>query len=254
MIRVAFDLTAVAAGEVTIVGDEAHYLTRVRRVRVGEGLQLFDGVGRTAAATIIRLTATSVVVAAQAPVTAAPALPHITAMIPLIKGDRFEYCIEKLIEVGVDAILVWQAERAVVKLDGDRASARVAKWRNAITAATRQAGRAHEATIDGVLPLHGPTGALARLPADALRLLLHPSGGTPLLHLHHNDNADGHNDRTAPIVVLTGPEGGLGPAEIEALTDQHFCPAELGPTILRAETAPVIAVALLRANTRQSLA
>lgn len=245
MIRVAHDLAAVTAGEVTIVGDEAHYLTRVRRVRVGEALQLFDGVGRTAAATIVRLTATSVVVTAQAPVTAAPALPHITAMIPLIKGDRFEYCIEKLIEVGVDAILVWQAERAVVKLDGDRASARVAKWRNAITAATRQAGRAHEATIDGVLPLHGPTGALARLPADALRLLLHPSGGTPLLQLRRDDSSD----RLAPIVVLTGPEGGLAPDEIEALTDQHFCPTELGPTILRAETAPVIAVALLRANT-----
>ena len=246
MIRVAHDLTAVIAGEVTIVGDEAHYLTRVRRVRVGEALQLFDGAGRTAAATIFRLTATSVVVTAQAPVTAAPELPHITAMIPLIKGDRFEYCIEKLVEVGVDAIVVWQAERAVVKLDGDRAKARVDKWRSAITAATRQAGRAHEATIDGVLPLHGPTGALARLPAHALRLLLHPSGGTPLLQLRRSESGE----RLTPIVVLTGPEGGLGPDEIETLTNQHFCPADLGPIILRAETAPVIAVALLRANSR----
>ncbi len=245
MIRVAHDLAAVAAGEVTITGDEAHYLTRVRRVRVGEALQLFDGAGRTAAATIVRLTATSVVVAAQMPVTEPPVLPHITALIPLIKGDRFDYCVEKLIEVGVDAILVWQAERAVVKLDGDRARARVDKWRSAITAATRQAGRAHEATIDGVLPLHGPAGALARLPANALRLLLHPSGGTPLLQLRRSD----HEDLRSPIVVLTGPEGGLAPDEIEALTTQHFCPAELGPRILRAETAPVIAVALLRAWT-----
>lgn len=244
MIRVAHDLATVTAGEVTIAGDEAHYLTRVRRVRVGEALELFDGTGRTAAATIVRLTATTVVVASQQPVTAPPILPHITAMIPLIKGDRFDYCIEKLIEVGVDAILVWQAERAVVKLDGDRARARVDKWRSAITAATRQAGRAHEATIDGVLPLHGPAGALARLPADALRLLLHPSGGAPLLQLRPSTSAD----RLKPIVLLTGPEGGLAPDEIEALTNQHFCPAELGPRILRAETAPVIAVALLRAE------
>lgn len=244
MLRVAHDLAAVTAGEVTITGDEAHYLTRVRRVRVGEALELFDGTGRTATAIIIRLTATTVVVAAQPPVTAPPVLPHITAMIPLIKGDRFDYCIEKLIEVGVDAILVWQADRAVVKLDGNRARARVDKWRSAITAATRQAGRAHEATIDGVLPLHGPTGALARLPALALRLFMHPTGGTPLLQLHPNASAD----RVTPIVVLTGPEGGLAPDEIEALTAQGFRPADLGPRILSAETAPVIAVALLRAG------
>ncbi len=244
MIRVAHDLTTVAAGEVTIAGDEAHYLTRVRRVRVGEALELFDGIGRTAAATIIRLTATTVVVAAQHPVTAPPVLPHITAMIPLIKGDRFDYCIEKLVEVGVDAILVWQAERAVVKLDGDRARARVDKWRSAITAATRQAGRAHEATIDGVLPLHGPGGALARLPADALRLLLHPSGGAPLVQLRPSTS----DDRCKAIVVLTGPEGGLAADELETLTSLHFCPTDLGPRILRAETAPVIAVALLRAG------
>lgn len=249
MIRVAHDLAAVTAGEVTIAGDEAHYLTRVRRVRVGDAVQLFDGAGRTAAATIVRLTATNVVVSAQPPVTAPPVLPHITAVIPLIKGDRFDYCIEKLVEVGVDAILVWQAERAVVKLDGDRARARVDKWRSAITAATRQAGRAHEATIDGVLPLHGPAGALARLPANALRLVLHPSGGTPLLQLRRSDSDGDNHGLLAPIVVLTGPEGGLAPEEIEALTAQDFCPAELGPRILRAETAPVIAVALLRAGT-----
>ncbi len=84
MIRVAVDLATVVAGEVTIAGDEAHYLTRVRRVRVGEALELFDGAGRTAAATIVRLTSTTVTVDATAPVVAPPELPHITAMIPLI--------------------------------------------------------------------------------------------------------------------------------------------------------------------------
>ncbi|HPH64722.1 MAG TPA: RsmE family RNA methyltransferase [Kofleriaceae bacterium] len=244
MIRVAVDLAAVVAGEVTIAGDEAHYLTRVRRVRVGEALQLFDGAGRTAAATIVRLTSNTVTVEAAAPVIAPPELPHITAMIPLIKGDRFDYCLEKLVEVGVDAIVVWQAERAVVKLDAERAATRLEKWRAAITAATRQAGRAHEATIDGVWPLQGPQGALARLTTQApmaRRVLLHTAGGVPVQQLAGEDAA-------APMVIITGPEGGLAPNEVELLSSNGFVPGALGSRILRAETAPVVAVALVRAT------
>jgi 16S rRNA (uracil1498-N3)-methyltransferase len=233
MIRVSVALAGVNAGELTIDGDEAHYLTRVRRVRAGEQLQLFDGEGRIAAATILRLTSTTVVVETQTPHTAPRLLPHITAMIPLIKGDRFDYCLEKLVEVGVDEIIVWAADRAVVKLDATRALTRLDKWRAAITAATRQAACAHEPTITGVVTLH-------EVPRRGRTVFLHPRGDQ---HLSLATTSD-----TSNITVISGPEGGFSPSEIEFLVRENCQAADLGPRILRAETAPVIAVSLLRSR------
>jgi 16S rRNA (uracil1498-N3)-methyltransferase len=71
--------------------------------------------------------------------------------------------------------------------------------------------------------------------------LLHTAGGVPLQQLARQDAA-------SPMVIVTGPEGGLAPDEVELLSSNGFVPGALGSRILRAETAPVIAVALLRAN------
>jgi 16S rRNA (uracil1498-N3)-methyltransferase len=233
MIRVSVALAGVNAGELTIDGDEAHYLTRVRRVRAGEQLQLFDGEGRIAAATIRSLTSTTVVVEMQTPHIAPRILPHITAMIPLIKGDRFDYCLEKLVEVGVDEIIVWAADRAVVKLDATRVLTRLDKWRAAITAATRQAACAHEPTISGVI-------ALSAAPLRGQTVFLHPLGEQ---HLSASSPT-----LTDDITVVSGPEGGFSPSEIEFLLGKNCHAVALGPRILRAETAPVVTVSLLRSR------
>ena len=134
-------VTALAAGEVTITGDEHHYLHRVRRARVGDAVELVDGAGMRAAAVIERITGDHTVVRAEAPsqVTAAP--PHVRVLLPLIKGDRMDTCLEKLVEVGADEIVLWPAARAVVRLEPDRREARLAKYRAALQAGARQCGR-----------------------------------------------------------------------------------------------------------------
>jgi len=232
--RVFVDPAALAPGELVVRGDEHHYLAHVRRARPGERVELVDGAGRRATATIARIGERETVLEAGAPEQIAPAPPFVRALVPLIKGDRMDTCIEKLVEVGVDAIVVWQAARSVARLDADRRDGRIAKYQAIAQAAARQSGRTHvpRVTSGGEL-----AAALAGLPegSGAQRWVLDPTSASALA------------PAAADITVISGPEGGLAPDELARLAG--FTPVGLGPRVLRAETAPVIAVALIRAAT-----
>jgi 16S rRNA (uracil1498-N3)-methyltransferase len=224
----------LAAGDITVRGDEHHYLAHVRRARPGDLVELFDGAGRRAAATIARLGDRDTTLIATAPEAIIAALPRVRALLPLIKGDRMDSAIEKLVEVGVDAILVWPAARSVARIDDARRDARLAKYRAIAHAAARQSGRAQ---VPDVGIADSLAAAIAGLPADGLRLALDPT-------------SDGALDPAgaADITVVSGPEGGLAPDELDRLAG--FTAIGLGPRVLRAETAPMVAVALIRAATR----
>jgi 16S rRNA (uracil1498-N3)-methyltransferase len=219
----------LAAGTLTVSGDEHHYLARVRRARAGDRVELVDGAGRCAAATIARITDQVTELTVEAPQAIVSAPPLIRALIPWIKGDRMDWCIEKLVEAGCDEIVVWPAARAVVQLDGERRTARIAKLAAAAQAAARQCGRAQ-------VPAIRAADSLA-VPSSGVCIVLDPTADAPL-------DAAG----AAEITLISGPEGGFAPAELDALA-AHTA-AGLGPRVLRAETAPVIATAIIRAQTR----
>jgi 16S rRNA (uracil1498-N3)-methyltransferase len=231
--RIFVDPAALVAGELIVRGDEHHYLARVRRARPGDPVELVDGEGRRAAATIERIGERETSLRAGAAEQIAAPLPFVRALVPLIKGDRMDTCIEKLVEVGVDAIVVWPAARSVARLDDARRDARIAKYRAIAQAAARQSGRAQVPAIASAGDL---TAALVGLP-DGLRLVLDPTSDAAL-------DAGAARD----ITIVSGPEGGLAPDELDRLAS--FTPLGLGPRVLRAETAPMIAVALIRAATR----
>lgn len=221
-------VSPLVAGELVVRGDEHHYLGRVRRARVGDPVELVDGQGSRAAAAIVAIRESETVLDVGSVETIAEALPRITALIPWIKGDRMDVCLEKLVEVGVTDIIVWPAARAVVKLDGERRTTRIAHHQSALQAAARQCGRAQIPTIHAV-------DSLAQAIAGRTGVVLDPAverGKLP----------------TTDTSIITGPEGGFAPAELDALAG--WTSIGLGPRVLRAETAPVIAVALIRAATR----
>lgn len=241
MIRVFVDPAVLAAGELVVRGDEHHYLAHVRRARPGEPVELVDGAGRRAAATIARLSAGETALIAGPPEPIAPAPPRVRALVPLIKGDRMDTCIEKLVEVGVDAIVVWPAARSVARLDDARRDARLARYRAIAQAAARQSGRAQVPEVTAAASL---AAALADLPAGQ-RLVLDPASDAALaLALDTGGSGGGADD----VTIVSGPEGGLTPGERDQLAG--FAPLGLGPRVLRADTAPVVAVALIRAATR----
>jgi len=220
------------AGELAITGDEHHYLGRVRRARIGDAIELVDGNGRRASAKIVGMTEGETRVEVGEPETVVEPRPHIRVLLPLIKGDRMDYAIEKLVEVGANEVIVWQAERSIVRLDPAKRDARVAHYAAVIEAAAKQSGRATLPTVSFAELRH----AIRALP-EGERFMLDPDG-----------------ERAAPtgddVTLISGPEGGLAWLETEQLAGAGFVGMGLGATMLRAETAPVVAVAVIRAMPR----
>jgi 16S rRNA (uracil1498-N3)-methyltransferase len=231
---------ALAAGELRVTGDEHHYLARVRRARAGDAVELVDGAGGRAPAIVASITEDAAVLEVGAPERIAPRPPLVRALVPPIKGDRMAACLEKLVEVGADEIVVWPAARAVVRWDGPRRDGRRAKYEAALQAAARQCGRAHVPALAFAGDL-GEAIAIARGRAG-LGVALDPASDGELARLPLGEAAE--------VTVASGPEGGLAPGELEQLAGAGFASVGLGPRVLRAETAPVIAVALIRAATR----
>jgi 16S rRNA (uracil1498-N3)-methyltransferase len=232
MIRVFVD--RLAEGALVVRGDEHHYVARVRRARAGDELELVDGAGLCARATIERIGEAETVLRATAPEPIAEPPPRVRVLVPLIKGDRMDGCLEKLVEVGADELVAWPAARSVVRLDGARRSARLAHYQGIAQAAARQSGRAR---VPAVALADSLAVALAELPAGA-RVVLDPGAERAPVPTG-----------AAHVTIASGPEGGLAPDELDALATAGFSAIGLGPRVLRADTAPIVAVALVRAAT-----
>jgi len=230
-------LAAAGGGELVVTGDEHHYLGRVRRARPGDAVEVVDGEGRRAAGVITRLGDAETVLALAAVEDVPPAPPWVRVLLPLIKGDRMDLALEKLVEVGADEVVVWPATRSVVRLEGARRETRLTQYRAAARAAARQCGRARVPLVRGATSL---AAALRDLPAGGTRLVLEPGAARE----PQAGTAGAHD-----VTLASGPEGGIAPEESAALAAAGFRPLGLGPRVLRAETAPVVAVALLRART-----
>lgn len=234
--RIFVDPEMLAAGELSVHGDEHHYLARVRRARSGDAVEVVDGAGRRARGVIARIGERETIIDVSEPEVIAAEPPFVRALLPLIKGERMDLALEKLVEVGVDAIVVWPAARSVVRLGADRRDARLAKYEAAVRAAARQCGRAQVPTVAIADTLAAAVATLPPPDAAARRLVLDPSS---------DDALAAHDARD--VTIVSGPEGGLAPDELDVLARADFVSVGLGPRILRAETAPVIAIALLRA-------
>lgn len=232
--RVFIDPAELRCGEITIQGDEHHYVAIARRSRPGYVVQLVDGAGRQASATIAAIRSTSTLVVAGPVEISRETPPIIRVLLPLIKGERMDLCLEKLVELGTTEIIVWPAARSVVKLDGKRRSDRASHYARTVQAAARQCRRA---TLPTVALAESLSTAIAALP-PGWRAVLDPAADRSPLP-----------STMADVTLVSGPEGGLDPSEVECVSAAGFVPLGLGPRLLRAETAPMVAVALIRAAT-----
>lgn len=224
-------LAADLAGDrVVLEGPEGRHAATVRRLRVGEALDLVDGQGTRCTGTVAATTRDSVTVDVLSRVVEPAPTPRLTLVQALAKGDRGELAVELATEVGVDAVVPWSAARCVVRWDGERGVRALARWRSTAREAGKQSRRAWFPTVHDLMS----TAQVAALPGQLL--VLHEQAGTPLSAV----------PLLGDVVLVVGPEGGIAPEELDLLGGTAV---RLGPSVLRTSTAGAAAAAVVSART-----
>jgi 16S rRNA (uracil1498-N3)-methyltransferase len=234
------DLASAEKGSAVLLdGAEGRHAVTVRRLAVGEAIRLVDGAGRSAhgrVAVVVGKDAMTVEV--ESVTDEPPGQPSFVVAQALAKGDRGELAVELLTEIGVDVIVPWAAANCVVRWRDDRADRSRRRWLDASIAAAKQARRAR---FPELAELATTDGLVERVRGAALALVLHEEASLPLSEVPLPDRGE--------IVLAVGPEGGISPGEIEALTAAGAIVVRLGPTVLRTSSAGLAAAAALLPRT-----
>jgi 16S rRNA (uracil1498-N3)-methyltransferase len=228
--------TPLPPGTTLTMPEGAARHVQVLRLQPGDTITLFNGEGGECEATITRMGRSDVDVQVVSHTTVereAPRAVHLALGMPA--NERMDWLVEKATELGVASLQPLQAERSVLRLSEERAEKKRGHWQGIAIAACEQCGRNRVPLVHPVQPLNH--WLRSGLPAQRLLLSLQ-AGSVPLSQrLATLDSG--------PLLFLSGPEGGLGPAEEQLALSQGFMPVSLGPRILRAETAPLAALAAL---------
>ena len=223
---------------VRLDGEEGRHAAVVRRVRVGEQVELSDGTGTVARCAVEgvdrRVLTCRVLELVERPVPA----PHLVVVQALPKGERGELAVELLTEVGVDEVVPWGAARCVARWRGEREARGVRRWRAASREAAKQSRRAWVPEVTGLSTTADVT---SRLASADLALVLHEGTARPIAAVRPPESGE--------LVLVVGPEGGITPGELEVFEAAGALPVRLGPSVLRTSTAGAVAAGVLLART-----
>ncbi|MBM9460306.1 16S rRNA (uracil(1498)-N(3))-methyltransferase [Nocardioides sp. zg-536] len=232
-------LADVRAGDVVeVTGDEAHHAVVVRRLRVGEPVQLCDGAGRVVTGEVSETGKRQLDVTVREVVDHPEPAPSFTVVQALPKGERGELAVEVLTEIGAARIVPWAAARSVAVWKGERAAKAHAKWQATAREAAKQSRRAWHPQVP---PLARTAQVLDLVAAADLAIVLHEEASASLASLPV--------PATGEVLVVVGPEGGLSPEEVADLTAAGAVAVGLGAEVLRTSTAGVAALAALLSRT-----
>ena len=222
-------------GARVLLDDNAvRHLVQALRLKSGDPVVLFDGSGCDYAAELVDVSKRSASAKVGDAILDEPPLAlQLHLAIGISRGERMDFSIQKAVELGVSQITPLFTERTQVQLKGERLSSRVDHWQGVIRHACEQSGRSRLPELNAPLALpawlqqfsgsgvmldHRATQALTELPA--------PDGA---------------------LSLLVGPEGGLSAAERELAARQGLQGVRMGPRVLRTETAPLAALAIMQA-------
>jgi 16S rRNA (uracil1498-N3)-methyltransferase len=232
--RVYQPVDLATGAEIPLDAQASHHIAKVLRARIGDHLTLFNGTGGEFDAEISTISKKAVQVTIGAFDNRSAESPLKLCLAQGIsRGEKMGYIIQKAVELGVSQIVPLLTERCTVKLDDERRQKRFQHWQSIVVSACEQSGR-------NILPeLLVPLSLddwLADLEAD-LCLVLAPTSVEKIGSLKINANAR--------IVLLIGPEGGLSAPEINQSVKKGFKSINIGPRILRTETAATAALTIL---------
>ncbi|HFE67060.1 MAG TPA: 16S rRNA (uracil(1498)-N(3))-methyltransferase [Chloroflexi bacterium] len=221
--------------QVVLRGEQARQICRVLRMGVGDEIVALDSLGWEYG---VRLTAVSPQqvtgdILEKREVFGEPAC-HITLYQSLMKRDKFEWVLQKGTEVGVSRFAPLVTQRSLAR-NVDIKPKKLARWQKIITEAAEQARRGR---IPELLPPMRWPEALAGLEADAALIPWEEARGPGLRQALAGI-------RPSSVALFIGPEGGFAREEVDTAVARNVQPVTLGPRILRAETAAIVAAALI---------
>ena len=235
--RVFVDARLAIGEVVALPPDTSHYLSRVLRLRAGDRVTLFDGSGDNFSAEILSADKKSAELKIVDSHPGPSSSPDLNLAISLLKGDKLDYALQKATELDAATIWLVQTERCELRLTEKRLENRMHHWQRIILSACEQSGRSRIPKLHLPQPLEGALNATT----DMSRYCLEPSAQPGRLTV---DDAN--------VCLFTGPEGGFSSSESELLKQHCEC-VQLGELVLRAETAPLVGLALLSAARRSTL-
>ena len=159
---------------------------------------------------------------------------NITLVQAVSAAERMDFTLQKSVELGVAEIRPVISERCVVRLSGERAEKRVARWQEIVVSACEQSGRN---IVPKVLPLTTYAQALQQLPQETTKLLM---------SLNRAQKLSDVRPQSGKVVFMVGPEGGWTEKEEQQAFDAGFQSVTLGKRVLRTETASLAAIAAMQ--------
>jgi 16S rRNA (uracil1498-N3)-methyltransferase len=234
-----FYVPKIDGEQTSLAGSEAHHLIHVMRAEVGSKVVLFDGSGAEFPAEVTQIGRREVRLRVGQPVEVDCELPReVVLAVALPKGDRQRWLVEKAVELGVRRVVPLAAQRGVSQ---PNAAARE-RLSRAVVQASKQCGRNRLLEIAEPRPLR----QLVTEPAPgAIRWMAHPGGrgiGPRLADLTRDDRQDS-------CWLAVGPEGGFTDDEVSCACDAGWQTIDLGPRVLRIETAALALAAVIAMHT-----
>jgi len=229
-----FQASALIEGsEHELSDDAANHVGRVLRLREGAELALFSGDNQVYQATIINASKKNVRVSigsSNLENVESPLAIHLVQGIS--RGERMDFVLQKSVELGVKSITPLFTERCTVKLQGERLAKKQEQWQRIVISACEQSGRNYVPEVRPALTLS----EWLSQPPLGQRLMLEPTATNSFSTLKPNNAFE----------ILIGPEGGFSDQEV-SLCHQHQCQGvQMGPRILRTETAALAAITALQ--------
>jgi 16S rRNA (uracil1498-N3)-methyltransferase len=257
-----FVQTLITGEQVSLTGAEAHHLINVMRARQGAKVILFDGSGSEFLARVEKLGRSDVELTVLGREEVDRELPFMLSLgVALPKGDRQKWLVEKAVELGVGRVIPLKTQRAVAQ----PVQQALDRLRRSVIEASKQCGRNRLMEIAEPLEFADYVDATRDQPC---RLLAHPHALHTKKNLQHGEDA-GHvqsidsmvhfmhpTDDTEPpseMFLAVGPEGGFTNEEVSLAAKAGWHIVDLGPRILRIETAAVLLVAIVAQHCLESI-
>lgn len=259
------NLAGVAAGDViSLTGPEGRHAVTVKRIAPGEQVLLIhspednaeaysrEHEGLFVEATVQETAGKDELIARVDTVGQTPTPnPRVTVVQAIPKSDRSELAIDLATQAGADEFIAWQSDRCIAKWDAKKAPKALQKWQAQAESAAKQSRRSRIPHVSG--PLTTPQLVQHLQKAENF-------DSTPLIYVLHEDATDSIKDvklvhdgpaSQSDVVLLIGPEGGIGAEELAALKEAGAHPVKLGPEVLRTASAAMVALAAIGVRTNR---